>query len=307
MLDVSKAIDLLLGGAAPERLEEIKALWGDADERAFLSDRTGFLLQAGFGVVQVNEIALRQLWILTYAFSRAADFYALPLLHLAKAQLPFDEGLLAGIPDQAVGDAAFDEALSAVAALAEALSIDEVPLPAGVPIPASGVRSGGVAEQAGFDLACMAAAYTFLHEVRHVLLAKADGETLAPVEEEIECDRFARDMMLGRVDEYARDHQTDPAAVAAKRSLGILFAKLSIVAITPPSQRLGSETHPPVRDRIRSAVDAAPDPAPDWFWLAAAGAAAALTRGLAVREGNQLEPVPFHQFSDLARVLLHKL
>jgi hypothetical protein len=307
MLDVSKAIDLLLGGAAPERLEEIRALWGDGEERAFLSDRTGFLLQAGFGTVQVNEIALRQLWILAYAFSRAAESYALPLLCLAKAQLPLNEELLAGIPDQAIGDAAFDEALSAVAALAEAQSIDEVPLPTGVPIPAPGVRSGDVAVQAGFDLACMAAAYSFLHEVRHVLLAKTDEETREPIEEEIECDRFAREIMLGRIDEYARDHQADPGAVAAKRSLGILFAKLSIVALTPPLQRLGSETHPPVRERIRLALDSAREPAPDWFWLAAAGASAALTRALAVREGNRLEPVPFHQFRDLAHVLLQKL
>lgn len=307
MLDISKAIDLLLGGAAPERIEEIKALWGDGDERAFLSDRTGFLLQAGFGVVQVNEIALRQFWILAYAFSRAAEFYAFPLLHLAKAQLPFDQKLLAKIPDQAVGDAAFDEALCAVAVLAEAPSVDNVPLPAGVPVPAFGVRSGDVVEQAGFDLACMAAAYAFLHEVRHVLLAEADGEMLAPINEEIECDRFAREMMLSRVDEYAHKHQADPAAVAAKRALGILFAKLSIVAITPPSQRLGSETHPPVRDRIRSALDAVPDSAPDWFWLAAAGAVAALTRALAVREGKHLDPVSFFQFRDLAYRLLQKL
>ncbi len=90
---------------------------------------------------------------------------------------------------------------------------------------------------------------------------------LAPIEEEIECDRFARDMMLSRVNQYALVHQADPAAIAAKRSLGILFAKLSIAAITPPSQRLGSESHPAVRDRIRSALDAAPDPALIGFGL----------------------------------------
>lgn len=307
MLDVSKAIDLLFGGAAPERLEEIKVLWGDGGERAFLSDRTGFLLEAGFGVVQVNEIALRQFWILTYALSRAADFYAWPLLYLAKAQLPFDLELLARIPDQAVGDADFDRALNAVAALSEAQSVDDVPMPAGVPLPAPGVRSDNVADQAGFDLACMVAAYVFLHEVRHVLLAQSEGKTLAPVEEEMECDRFARNMMIDGAGEYARDHQVDPAAVAAKRALGILFAKLVIVAITPLAERQGSPTHPPVRDRIRSALDAAPDPAPDWFWLAAAGAAAALTRALAAREGHQFAPVPFQQFRDLAHTLLHKL
>jgi hypothetical protein len=307
MLDVSKAIDLLFGGAAPERLEEINLHWGNGNERAFLSDRAGFLLEAGFGVVQVNEIALRQIWILAYALSRAADFYAWPLLSLAKAQLPFDLKLLAEIPDQGDGDAAFDQALDAVAALAEARSVDDVPLPAGIPVPAPGVRSGGVANQAGFDLACMASAYVFLHEVRHILLAQEEGVSLAPVEEEVECDRFARSMMLDEVDQYARTHQADPAAVAAKRLLGILFAKLAILAITPVAERQGSKSHPPVRDRIRSALDAAPDPAPDWFWVAAAGAVAALTRALAAREGHPLAPVPFAQFRDLAHTLLHKL
>ncbi|WP_437871001.1 phage exclusion protein Lit family protein [Methylorubrum extorquens] len=307
MLDVSKAIDLLFGGAAPERLEEINVLWGDGNERAFLSDRPGFLLEAGFEVVQVNEIALRQIWVLAYALSRAADFYAWPLLFLAKNQLPFDLKLLAEIPDQAAGDAAFDQALDAVAALAEARSVDDVPLPVGIPVPAPGVRSGGIADQAGFDLACMASAYVFLHEVRHVLLARDKGEALAPVDEEIECDRFARSMMLDGVGQYARDHQVDPAAVTAKRVIGILFAKLAILAVTPVAERQGSDTHPAVRDRIRSALDAAPDPAPDWFWVAAAGAVAALTRALAVREGHLLAPVPFPQFRDLAQTLLHKL
>lgn len=228
-------------------------------------------------------------------------------MYLAKPQLPFDLELLAGVPDQADGNAAFERALNAVAALAEAQSVDDVPLPVGIPLPALGVRSGDVADQAGFDLACMAAAYVFLHEIRHVLLAQAEGKTLAPVEEEIECDRFARNMMIDGAGQYARGHQFDPAAGAAKRVLGILFATLAIVAITPPAERQGSSTHPAVRERIRLALDAAPDPAPDWFWLSAAGAAAALTRALAIREGRQLAPVPFEQFRDLAHTLLHKL
>jgi hypothetical protein len=307
MLDVSKAIDLLLGGAAPERVEEITVLWGDGNERAFLSDRAGFLLNAGFGVVQVNEIALRQIWILAFALSRAADFYVWPLLHLAKAQLPFDLKLLAEIPDQANGDAAFDQALDAVAALTEAKAVDDVHLPAGIPDPAAGVRSGGVANQGGFDLACMAAAYVFLHEVRHVLLARDEGEELAPIDMEIECDRFARSMMLDEVALYAGNHQVDPVAVAAKRTLGILFAKLAITAITPVGERHGSQTHPAIRDRIRSALDAAPDPAPDWFWVIAAGAVAALTRALAAREGRSLAPAPFRQLRDLTHTLVDKM
>ena len=44
-MDVSDAIDLLFGGVVPERLGELRGLWGQNAERVRLTTSNGFLLQ----------------------------------------------------------------------------------------------------------------------------------------------------------------------------------------------------------------------------------------------------------------------
>jgi hypothetical protein len=63
MLDVSEAIDLLLEGAVPERAAELKVTWGEQSDRVRLQPGDGFMLQQGFGTIQVNELALKQVCI----------------------------------------------------------------------------------------------------------------------------------------------------------------------------------------------------------------------------------------------------
>ena len=79
-MDVSYAVDSLFGGAVPERIEELKRLWGEQEERVRLLDTPRFLLQQLYGTVQVSEIALRQIWLTGYAAWRAIDAYNVPLV-----------------------------------------------------------------------------------------------------------------------------------------------------------------------------------------------------------------------------------
>ncbi len=63
-MDVSIAVDTLFAGVVPERVEELKALWGRQEERVRLLEANRFLLQQLYGTVQVSELALRQIWLI---------------------------------------------------------------------------------------------------------------------------------------------------------------------------------------------------------------------------------------------------
>jgi hypothetical protein len=59
--DVSKIVDPLLRGAAPERANDLIALWGAVPDRAHLTDADRFNIGAIFGVIETTEITLRAL------------------------------------------------------------------------------------------------------------------------------------------------------------------------------------------------------------------------------------------------------
>jgi hypothetical protein len=54
LTDVSEAIDVLLEGVVPERVAELKATWGEQQDRVRLQDGGGFLLHQVYGTVQVS-------------------------------------------------------------------------------------------------------------------------------------------------------------------------------------------------------------------------------------------------------------
>lgn len=294
MLDVSEAIDNLFGGVIPERVEEVKALWGREGGRVRLTDQVGHVLGVIGGRVLVSEIALRQFWIAAFATMQAMNAYASLLPYLGGV---FDPAMLARLEGQVKADRIVDEALAAIAKLSKALEVDDVALPSGIPYPRLGCRDENVENAVGFDLACIAGAYAFLHEVRHATVGR---DALPGIEDERECDRFARSFVLDQATDWAIENRQDPTQVLAKRVMGVLVAKLGILALTPSSEWSGSQTHPAVADRLREVLAAAPDPAPPWFWPGIAAAIASFVRVLGLRAGVPLGIVIFEDPRDLA-------
>lgn len=280
MPDVSDAVDLLLAGVTPEKVDEIKRTWGGQTDRVRLLEGEGFLLQQLYGTVQVNEIALRQIWLIGYAAEKAIEAYSGMLTLLASSGLPFDAGALKRIPGQDAADGAFDELLAQLRMLGDGRSLSDFQWPSDVPEPRPGMKFDNVLDKAAYDLVCMAGGYVFLHEIRHVLLERDGHPPSTVIDEERECDRYARSVLLDGLDNYAKANGWDPGAVKAKRLLSILIAKMMILVITPRAEWDNSETHPPVRERIRSALEAAGDDVPDWFWLSAAAVLAAFARAV---------------------------
>ncbi len=289
-MDVSNAVDTLFGGVVPERIEELKTLWGKHQERVRLLDVDRFLLQMAFGSVQISELALRQIWLTGYAAWRAVNAYNVPLALASLTMIPADREAWRVDRVFAAREDEFAELFAAIGEIANAAksgSIDVFPWPAGVPHPEHGLKINDQSLKATFDLVCMAGAYVFAHEVRHYIYEAQQNQPEALLDEEIECDRWALALMLDQVGDYAVANGWPPELVRAKRVLGVIIAQLAILTLTPRASWGLSDGHPPVHERMRSVLDAATDPVPSWFWTTVAS----MLLGFASRSGVAIETI----------------
>jgi hypothetical protein len=134
-MDVSKVLDFLIRGAAPERAAELATLWGTGEKRARLIDAPGFDIGAAFGVIQTTEITLRQIWLLSFGAWRAIEAYSGVIALLTTAHVPFNPDEVAASHGQAAADAAFDAVLTKARELRDAIDLDSFSWPPNIPVP----------------------------------------------------------------------------------------------------------------------------------------------------------------------------
>jgi hypothetical protein len=128
--------------------------------------------------------------------------------------------------------------------------LDDFAWPAEVPEPTddrSSLRTDD--ERLCFDIAILAAAATFLHELAHVRFwvdgnAPEDGQ-----EEERQCDAFSRDFLLSHAPTYASDTGQSEQLVIRKRVMGLATA--AFVIDESSRGAAASDTHPTSGDRFR--------------------------------------------------------
>lgn len=303
-MDVSDAVDLLFSGATPERLAELQADWGDHPDRVRLVGAPRFLLQQMYGVVQVNEIALKQIWLVGYAAWRAVSSYSERLTHAAYSGVNFDPVRWHQIPAQRDLDTRFDALLDKVSELGKTDPADSFQWPDDIPYPEEGLRITDVEQKGTFDLVCIAGSYVFAHEIRHGLLERDNKQPVSIFDEELECDQWALDLIIGRVSDYSHSSGYDECLVTSKRLLGIVVAQLTILTITPRHLWDASADHPPVQDRFRNVLDATPESVPGWYWLTVASMLTAFSRRHGLLGETFVCPA---DFKDLSYILCSKL
>jgi Peptidase U49 len=298
-MDVSDAVDLLFSGAVPERIGELKTLWGEQENRVRLLDAPRFLLQQLHGTVtvQVSEVALRQIWLTGYAAWRALQAYKVPLTLSAVFSAPLDLEAWHALPEQAQKNTSFDLLLDKIVELGRLGSLDEFDWPSGVPYPDVWLKIDDPEQKATFDLVCMAGAYVFAHEIRHSILGQLENPPENIMDEERDCDRWALSLMLDKAAGYANENGWSPSDVRAKRILGVIIAKLTILTLTLRNSWDAPTDHPPVHERLRLVLDAATDPVPDWFWISVTSMLLAFARKLGVSIGPQPFPSNFRTWS----------
>ncbi len=266
--NTEEEIKLLLGGVIPERESEMKEyLEQYAPYFTRCDDRPGFTVEAGsFGILKFTQRTMHQMWILGFAANQALHSFSSLIAILRMYVGKLDTNGLDEIPDQSIEEDKYKNLINSVYDLANVNDTSEFIWPKDVPNPEH-KRPIDVEGEATFDLICMSGAYVFLHEMKHIAFAQDNNAPSNLHEEELECDSFAKLMMLNNLDLYSKQSGYDLSRLYSKRSMSISLALFYMLVITPVESWAGTDSHPSIKDRIEALVTDLPIPSDDILWL----------------------------------------
>ncbi|EIY1064853.1 phage exclusion protein [Escherichia coli] len=258
----------LFDEVVPERASEIEAITRQYDPQfRLIADREGFNLDAGgFSVIQYTSRSIRQMWLFGYAGMQALHCYSSLILWLKSLNENLDIDEVNKIPDQAAEDEKFKIIVDAVKDLNSVFHEDDFTWPPDIPEPEDG-KPEDTEHAAVFDLTCMATAYVFLHELKHVIFSLEGDAPKDPKDEEYRCDSFAKEMMVSEIRQYAESSGYSEDEVRMKRMMGIALASAFILFATGKKRFAGSDSHPAVHGRWLETIKDVTLPDDDSFWL----------------------------------------
>jgi hypothetical protein len=268
----SEVIERLLKAACPERSDDIADYWRKfAPTFSVRPDDVGLAMSARASKVSWMHKTLAHDWVVTFAGMKAYAAYSPHVLFgritgsLVKEFFDQDE-------DLARTEAELDNLLYFAKQIGLVKQLDELPWPEDIPQPGTARESlEKVEDKACFDLACMAAAASLFHEMRHVQFA-GDGD--APedgIEEERQCDDFSREMLVASVGEYCKISGYDTVQTLSKRIIALSCTAFTIgVAEAKGMSAAIAGTHPILAERFTHLVlkAEAPEDAFCWEYLA---------------------------------------
>jgi hypothetical protein len=303
--DVSpkQAVIFLMKGAAPERADEIDALWTEYHPAVVLvDDATRVTLKADKDHIEFDAKTMDVFWLIGFAGWKAIECYS-PLVICSAAtgepvaDLIEDDN---GLPDV---ERSYKERRAAAQTLIDAKTSALAPWPDDLPRP-SADRDAFADDQykVAYDLTCLAVAFTLFHEFRHVTLEFDDMRPSDLREEEIACDVWGREFMTVKLKAYAEAHGHNYHEVLRKRSMGLALAALILHEITPVWDHGGNRQYFAVADRLHALLEDTPLPGNDHFWIFAASLLIGIFRQKHIPIDAPLLPA-----ADLARYLIGKL
>jgi hypothetical protein len=262
-----EAIKRAIFASAPEREIELIQLLDKYDmEVHFDKSDDKFNPDTAYGVIRFRELPLKSIWILGFSAQKAFQTYSPFLLISQKFDLMLSSEILMADQETKKLIEELHSYLSPIEALLDALLEDNnniIPLkwPQDIPKPEKG-KPNDIYGSMAFDLNCIAAAYCFLHEYKHVIIYKENEEkkvkenmenidSLDDHEEEIQCDSFARDMLLSQIGEFSRVSGYTVSNLKNKRAMGIALASFLMLVVTSTGNWLGTQSHPSIIERIR--------------------------------------------------------
>lgn len=298
------AISKLFEGVIPERLSEVVALVDKYSAQfRLVDDKEGFNLNAGaYGVVQYTLRSMQQLWLFGYAGMLSLHSYSSYLLIIQSLNLELNLEELAKIPGQEDANLEFSRLVTSVKNLAESFGASDFLWPEGIPVPEQG-RSLDAERAAVFDLTCIATAYVFLHELRHVIFSFEGDAPENPVDEEYACDSFANEFMTSKIKQYSDQSGYPEDKVKMKRAMGIALSSAFLLFATSKKHLGGSSSHPPIHGRWMATANAVDLPENDYFWLYFASIALAMCQHLQI----SIPPKKFINFRELCHLLINDL
>lgn len=273
----------LFEGVIPERFDEVLDLIATHSAHfRRVGDKSGFNLDAGaYGAIQFTQRSLEQLWLFGFAGLYALHSFS-GVIFLVKCRcLKFDLAEIDGLPEQKEENERFSSIINTIQGLNSAESEYDFTWPAGIPRPEAG-KPKDTEQAAVFDLVLMATGYVFLHELKHVIFESERNAPEDSLNEEMECDAFAVEMMLSKIQNYSVDSGYPEDLVRMKRSIAIALGSAFLAVVTPRKNLGGTVTHPAVHDRWSATlgkIDLADD---DFYWLYFASLAIALLKHMKI-------------------------
>jgi len=177
-MNANDALEKLFEGVVPERCKEISDLIARYSAQFRLTcDRDGFSIAAGpFSAIQYTHRSMEQMWLFGYAGLLALHCYATLIVLLKSSGVELNMQTVRKIPGQHEIEEEFAKLLDKIREINRAASEYDYVWPQGIPTPEQ-ERQADAEQVLVFDLSCMAAAYVFLHELRHAMFS-VDGDAL---------------------------------------------------------------------------------------------------------------------------------
>jgi hypothetical protein len=250
-------IESLLIGACPEREEEIRHSWQSFKPTFSLKpDDVGAAICAHEGRVSWMHKTFALDWVVATLGLKASTAYG-PHIVIALAQkVPVAARNFAEDDGLTFIESQMDDAVYFARSIREAKQLEDVEWPAEIPQP--GTNPDPTADPAGkaaFDLACLGAAATLFHELRHVELFNEGSAPETSIEEERACDEHARSMLLDRVEHYCAQAEEPIAQVLDKRLMGLATMALCVALQELVGMEAAvADSHPQVSERFRLLV-----------------------------------------------------
>jgi hypothetical protein len=272
-------IQKLFEGVVPERLDEVlNLIQTNSAHFRRVCDKPGFNLDAGaFGAIQFTQRSLEQLWLFGFSGIFALHCYSGIAVFAKCHGLKFSLSEIENLPDQKVEDDRFSTLIEIIERLSTAESGHDFTWPNGIPKPENG-KPKSIEQAAVFDLILMATAYVFLHELKHVIFEAGGNAPENRIEEEMQCDAFASEMMLAQIGKYSELSRYPEDKVRMKRAIGIALGNAFLAVATPKANLSGTESHPPVHKRWSATLGSITLAENDFYWLYFASLAIALLK-----------------------------
>lgn len=255
--------------SAPERKDELSDMWKTyAPVFVYSSDKPNFVLEAGaYGSLRLTDRTLCLIWMFGHIAWKTLHLYS-GFIHTHSANgAVFD---VAAIETDSEHKHLNSEIQCLLQKFHEFKTVDSVAdceWPTSIPAPAHRRPTNDYEQTAVYDLVGMAMVYVFLHELRHIQFSSDSMGRPDPKEEELMCDKYARSFLFEKVKNYSAESGDDLEKVISKRAMAVALASFLIFELTPINARYGTNSHPPISERIKHVLDFPSLRVNDNYWL----------------------------------------
>lgn len=267
--NLKKIVFEMIRSGAPERATELSEMWETyAPEFIYSGDKPNFVLEAGaYRSLRLTDRTLRLIWMFGYIAWKTLHLYG-GLIHVYSAkEAVFDVDEIETDPEHESLNSEIQSLLKKFHDFKATASVADCEWPSLVPAPAHCRPTNDDEETAVYDLVGMAMVYVFLHELKHIQFSSDLMAPPCPIKEELMCDKYARSFLFEKVANYSKTSGDALEKVISKRAMAVALASFLIFELTPTEARYGTDSHPPIGQRIRHVLDFPALKADDNYWL----------------------------------------